>query len=98
MKCQLCGQRQALYRCTDPCMGVVHTCGSCRFPRMKEFRSVQPSENLVPAVRLGQVVGDHTGTGQGSQVLVCVCPPDSNDLATAQWELREADQGNQRVR
>lgn len=59
---------------------------------------MQPPENIVPAVRMGQVVGYQTGTGQGAPVLVCVCPPDQDDLATAQWELREADQGHQRVR
>ena len=50
--CELCGGPAAVYRCIDPVVGVVYTCGGCRFPRMKEFRSVQPPQKLVPAVRV----------------------------------------------
>ena len=54
--CELCGGPAAVYRCIDPVVGVVYTCGGCRFPRMKEFRSVQPPQKLVPAVRVDESV------------------------------------------
>lgn len=87
MKCQLCGRGKGLFRCTDPIVGIVRTCSVCRFPRMKEFRRVQPPKDLVPAVRVG-TLSDGT---EADDVLVCIRPPAEHDVTGGEWELRKAD-------
>lgn len=64
--CELCGGPAAVYRCIDPVVGVVYTCGGCRFPRMKEFRGVQPPQKLVPAVRVDAAVSGPVQRGGGN--------------------------------
>lgn len=66
---------------------AVRTCSVCRFPRLKEFRSVQPPKDLVPAMRVGEV---SNGT-QADDVLVCIRPPAEHDVTGGEWELRKAD-------